>query len=214
MRLWDSDGGEEFLSWREMWKRMYPMYCVSPEEDEPSGNKDAAEMNRLRGVAIVQAAETEAVLAEILRFLGASPDRLTAGQLLGAIEERLDSHTLGDWSWELDIIGQATERRNRLVHDTVAIGYSWREYATGDGGEHVPVISLLGTEDVDEVDLQKCLALQRRSTHYAIEILHHLKHRKGESVEARNCEICMQEHVRGLGAELTSGVPTSRPAAD
>jgi hypothetical protein len=193
MRLGHTDDGEEFLSWREMWKRMYPMDGLSPEEDEPSGHADATEMNRLRGIAIVQAAETEAVLAEILGILGASAGRApTAGALLDAIEKQLDAQTLDRWSWELGVIDAAIKRRNRIVHDTVQVGYSWREFATG-GGEHVPVISLLGSEDRDEVDLRNDLDLQRRATRYAIEVLHHVKHRDGESEEARYCATCIGE---------------------
>jgi hypothetical protein len=193
MRLWDPDDGEEFISWREMWQRMYPMTDLSPEYDEPSGDWDAAEMNRLRGVAIVQAAETEAVLAQILRILDPSAGRtLMAGPLLRAVRKQLDAQTLDRWSQALDVIKEATNRRNRLVHDTVQVGYSWREYATG-GGTHVPVISLLGNEDRDEVDLQNDLNLQRRATRDAIEVLHYLKHRKTDPAAARYCEVCIQE---------------------
>jgi hypothetical protein len=193
MRLWDPDDGEEFISWREMWNRMYPTTGLSPEDDEPSGHWDAAEMNRLRGVAIVQAAETEAVLAEILRILDSSPRRtLTARPLLDAIRKQLDAQTLDRWSQALGVIKEAIKRRNRIVHDTVQVGYSWREYATG-GGTHVAVISLLGNEDRDEVDLQNDLNLQRRATREAIEVLHYLKHRKTDPAAARYCEVCIQE---------------------
>jgi len=193
MRLWDSDDGEEFISWREMWKRMYPTQGLSPEYDEPSGYMDAAEMNRLRGVAIVQAAETEAVLAEILSILDPSARRtLTAGPLLDAVRKQLDAQTLDSWSQALGVIEEATNRRNRLVHDTVQVGYSWRELATG-GGTYVPVISLLGNEDRNEVDLQNDLNLQRRATQHAIEVLHHLRHRKTDPAAARYCEVCIQE---------------------
>jgi hypothetical protein len=187
-----------------MWQRMYPMTGLSPEYDEPSGHWDAAEMNRLRGVAIVQAAETEAVLAQILRILDPSADRtLMAGPLLRAVRKQLDAQTLDRWSQALDVIKEAINRRNRLVHDTVQVGYSWREYATG-GGEHVPVISLLGNEDRDEVDIQKDLNLQRRATRDAIEVLHYLRHRKTDPAAARYCEVCIQEqeddhHASGGG---------------
>jgi hypothetical protein len=121
------------------------MTGLSPEEDEPSGHWDAVEMNRLRGVAVVQAAETEAVLAEILRILDPSPRRtLTARHLLDAVRKQLDAQTLDRWSQALGVIEAAIKRRNRIVHDTVQVGYSWREYATG-GGTHVAVISLLGS---------------------------------------------------------------------
>lgn len=193
MRLWDPGDGEEVISWREMWDRMYPATGLSPEDYWPSGHWDAAEMNRLRGVAIVQAAETEAVLGEILRILDPSARRtLMAGPLLRAVSKQLDAQTLDRWSQALDVIAVAIERRNRLVHDTIQIGYSWREYATG-GGTHIPVISLLGNEDRDETDIQKDLNLQRRATRDAIEVLHYLRHRKTDPGAARYCEVCMQE---------------------
>ena len=96
-------------------------------------------MNRLRGVAIVQAAETEAVLGEILRVLDPSAGRtLTAGSLLAAVGKQLEAQAPDRWSQALGVIDAAIKRRNRIVHNTVQVGYSWREYATG-GGTHVPV---------------------------------------------------------------------------
>jgi hypothetical protein len=140
----------------------------------------AVEINRLRGVAIVQAAETEAVLGEILSTLDASANLARpAGPLLDAVRKQLDVQTLDRWSRQFEVIDAAIKRRNRIVHDTVRIGYSWCEYATGDGGEHVPVISLLGAEDTDECDLRNDLHLQQRATRSAIEVLHYLKHRDG-----------------------------------
>jgi hypothetical protein len=175
---------------------MYPVVGLGPEDNVPSGDYDAAEMNRLRGVAIVQAAETEAVLAEILRLLDSSASRKgPAGNLMKAVRKRLDAHTLGRWSWALDTIDEAIKRRNKIVHYTVQIGYSWREYATGGGGEHVPVISYLSNEDRDECDereLEGVLELQRRATESAIEVLHFLKHREGDSEEARYCGTCRE----------------------
>jgi hypothetical protein len=156
------------------------------------------------GVAIVQAAETEAVLAEILCILDPSADRARpSGRLLTAVEKKLDTQTLDRWSWELDVIDAAIKRRNRIVHDTVQIGYTWRDFATGDGGHYVQVISLLGAEDRDEADLRNDLDLQRRATQYAIEVLHHLKHRDGKSEEARYCASCVQKLTED---HRTSGV--------
>lgn len=193
MTLGYTDDREEFLSWREMWKRMYPVRGLTLDEDEPSGHWDAVEMNRLRGVAIVQAAETEAVLGEILCTLDASANRARpAGPLLDAVRKQVDVQTLDRWSRQFWIIDAAIKRRNRIVHDTVQIGYSWREYATGDGGEHVPVISLLGAEDTDEWDLRNDLHLQQHATQSAVEVLHYLKHRDGESEEASYCATCVQ----------------------
>jgi hypothetical protein len=193
MTLGHADDSEEFLSWREMWKRMYPVRGLTLDEDEPSGHWDAAEMNRLRGVAIVQAAETEAVLGHILRTLDVSANRARpAGPLLTVVMKQLDVQTLNRWSRQFEVIDAAIKRRNRIVHDTVQVGYSWREYATGDGGEHVPVISLLGAEDTDEWDLRNDLHLQQRATQAAIEVLHYLRHRDGESEEASYCATCVQ----------------------
>ena len=172
---------------------MYPTEGLSPEEDEPSGYMDAAEMNRLRGVAIVQAAEAEAVLAEILRILDPSAGRaLTAGPSWPQSESNSTRRPWIAGPRPLGVIDAAIKRRNRIVHDTVQVGYSWREFATG-GGTHVPVISLLGNEDRDEVDLQNDLDLQHLATQHAIEVLHDLKHRKAASAEARYCAVCIQE---------------------
>jgi hypothetical protein len=186
---------EEFVTWREMWKRMYPVQGIMPEDDEPSGHTEAAEMNRLRGVAIVQAAEIEAVLAEILTYLDRSAQRARpAGALLIAIKKLLDAQTLDFWLWAFEAIDEAIRLRNRIVHDTVQIGYSWREFATDDGGHHIPVISLLGDVDRDEQDLRTDLVLLQEATQSAIEVLHYLKHRDGETEEARYCRVCIQRH--------------------
>jgi hypothetical protein len=203
--------GEEFISWQEMWNRMYPMVGVGPEGDVPSGDHLAAEMNRLRGVAIVQAAETEAVLAQILCHLDPSADRaLPAGALMAAVKKRLDAQTLVRWSRALSTIDEAIKRRNRVVHDTVRLGYVWREYATG-GGEHVPVISMLGTEDMDEFDFQNILELQREATEYAIELLHFLTHCEGESEEASYCETCKQDRNRSPMSDDDTWRPAGPP---
>ena len=188
--MWPPEG---FISWSEMWRQKYPEVSLSPEENWPSGDHDATEMHRLRGVVIVQAAETEAALGAILRLLDPSDDRgRPAGALLAAVKNRLDAHTRDRWSCALDTIEAAIRRRNRIAHDTVHIGYSWREYATGDGGEHVPVTSLLGSDLCDEADLRNDLNRQREATECAVEILHYLEHRDGESKEARYCRTCIE----------------------
>lgn len=181
-------GGREVLvSWREMWRQMYPTRDDRLSADEeppdcPAGDGDAREMNRLRGVAIVQAAETEAVLGEILNELDPSAKRARpAGMLLAAVRQRLDAQTSNEWAEDLDCIGTAIKRRNLLVHNTVAIDYVWNEYATGDGGEHIPVLSRLGHEMYDEEDLRKDIELQRDVTQRAVKLLHYVAHGVGEA---------------------------------
>jgi hypothetical protein len=172
---------------------MYPVKGLLPEEDEPSGDQDAAEMNRLRGAGIVQAAETEAVLTRILALLDPSDDgSRPAGPLLAGVRKRLDPHDADQYSRGLDMIAAAIKRRNRLVHDTVLIGYIWQDYATGDG-EHVPVISLLGDANLSEADLREDLDLQQCATQHAVEIYHHVKHRSRKSEEARYCDVCSRK---------------------
>jgi hypothetical protein len=179
-----------------MWNRMYPTAGVAPEDDTPSGDYDATEMNRLRGVSIVQAAETEAVLAVILRCLDPYAIRARpAGVLMAEIKKRLDPHVLDRWSLEISTIEEAIRRRNRLVHDTVTIGYSWFDYSTG-GGEHVPVISLLGEEDIDEFDLQNILEQQKEATQFAVQVFHFLTHGEGDTEEAQYCKICLEDKQR------------------
>jgi hypothetical protein len=175
---------------------MYPTAGVTPEDDTPSGDCDAAEINRLRGVSIVQAAETEATLAVILRYLDPSASHARpAGILMAEIKKLLDPHVLDRWSLEISAIEEAIRRRNRLVHDTVRIGYSWLDYATG-GGEHVPVISLLGEEDIDEFDLRNILEQQKEATQFAVQIFHFLTHGEGETEEAQYCRTCIEDKQR------------------
>jgi hypothetical protein len=195
-------GREVFVSWREMWRQLYPtrddrMSMVDEPSDSPAGDDDAREMNRLRGVAIVQAAETEAVLGGILNKLDPAARRARpAGVLFTAVKRGLDAQALGQWAESLDYIRMAIERRNTLVHNTVSIGYSWAGYTTGDGGEHIPVISFLGQEMYDEEDLRKDIELQREATLRAVKLLHHVTHGDGKSVEASDCRTCLRSGDR------------------
>ena len=189
-------GREAFVSWREMWRQLYPtkdnrLWRSQEPPDGPAGDGDSLDMNRLRGAAIVQAAETEAVLGELLNNLDPSARRAQpAGVLLTAVRRRLDAQTSDHWAEGLDFIAMAIKRRNMLVHNTVTVGYVWREYGSGDGGEYVPVISQLGNEMYDEEDLRKDIELQRNATLRAVELLHYVTHGNGESPEASYCVTC------------------------
>jgi len=149
-----------------------------PEPDSPDGPHDdaqAAEMHRLRGLVMAQASETEEVLGLILRHLDpAAKITRPAGTLLRDVRSHLSSHSEENWADTLDLLDQAIKQRNHAAHNTVTIGSVWRDYATG-GGEYVPVISLLGTEEYSETDLIDDLALQQQATAAAVRLLHSLR---------------------------------------
>jgi hypothetical protein len=111
---------------------------------------------------------------------------------MAEIKKRLDPLVLDRWSLEISAIEEAIRRRNRIVHDTVTIGYSWFDYATG-GGEHVPVISLLGEGDIDEFDLRNILEQQKEATQFAVQVFHFLTHGEGETEEAQYCRTCVED---------------------
>jgi hypothetical protein len=178
--------------------RDYRKSVIEEPPDSPAGDSDANEMNRLRSIAIVQAAETEAVLGKILSSLDPSvKSARPAGVLLRVLRQRLDTQTSDQWADDLNYIGTAIERRNMLVHNTVSIDYVWVEYGTGDGGDHIPVLSRLGYEMYDEEDLRKDIELQRDGTLRAVKLLHHVTHGRGASPEAGDCVICQRarEHT-------------------
>ncbi|MGW2307916.1 hypothetical protein [Actinomadura luteofluorescens] len=142
----------------------------------PAQDHVAAGMHRLRGLVMAQGTETESVLREIVKHLdpNLNIEKSTAGRLIKDIRRLLSDDDESFWEYELRLIEKAVDRRNHAVHSEVVIGSSWRDYATG-GGEWVPVISLLGNEEYDEVDLRKDFALQRHATQAAVEILVDLK---------------------------------------
>ena len=142
---------------------------------DPHDDSGAAEMHRLRGLVMAQAAETEAVLGKILRCL--DPEKRTnvpSGVLLRGIRSLLSDQQTSDWAARLAMIEDAIERRNRVVHDPVVVGSSWAPYATG-GGEWVAVISFMGDEMYDDHDLRGDLALQQEATCEAVRVLRALE---------------------------------------
>lgn len=165
--------GEKICEWSDILNLQY----WRPNDDgygEPGGY-DLSDMQRLRGLIMVQAAETEAVLGRVLLRLDphSKPEKMMAGALLKRVWDKLPDSDKITWQSHVRQIRQAQKRRNRAVHDRPNVGYSWRDYATG-GGEWVPVITLLGNDLCDEEDLRDDLALQQSSTVYAIELLHAL----------------------------------------
>lgn len=178
--------GMDPVSWSDAKNHMYSL----PDEDGRGQPDDSSadEMNRLRGLIMVQAAETEAVLGEVLLHLApeAKPSKMMAGSLFNAVWDALPDSDRQYWGYELHWIRQAQKLRNRAVHHRPEIGFSWRDYATG-GGEWIPVISFLGHEakksgeknsipkTYNEQDLICDLAAQQTAMAFAIEILHRLK---------------------------------------
>jgi hypothetical protein len=160
--------GEGVVSWEALWERFCP-----EDTEEPHDDAAAAEMQRLRGLVLGQAAEVESALAMIIRRLGprVSLDQKTLGQLAGVVRALLGPEGVKAWASQMQAVDRAVKVRNRSAHRPVRIGSSWRPYATG-GGEWVAVISMLGTEMYDEEDLRRDLALQQRATEAAVRIMH------------------------------------------
>ncbi|WP_108999018.1 hypothetical protein [Streptomyces rishiriensis] len=86
------------------------------------------------------------------------------------VRAKIDGHCDTEWPPALDVIERAIKRRNRVVHDSLAVGRTWREYATG-GGEWVHVTTTLGEEECDTGTLVNDLALQQGATAAAVEVL-------------------------------------------
>ncbi|MEU6354810.1 hypothetical protein ABZ896_36760 [Streptomyces sp. NPDC047072] len=164
--------GERAVSWRTVWDELFP----DPEAfDGPHDDNAAAEMNRLRGLVMAQASETETVLGMILgRLVPSARTEKPAGALLRDVRTQLSSQTGAAWADALDLIDKAIKRRNHVVHNAVVIGSSWREYATGDGGDWIPVISFMGDEEYSETELLDDLTLQHEATAAAVRVLHSL----------------------------------------
>lgn len=167
--------GEAVVSWVTVWNELYPEESYDPHDDQ-----HAFDIHRLRGLVMAQAAETEAVLGMILLALDPNQriDR-PGGHLLRSVRQRLSAQAKSAWPHSLDLIDKAIKRRNRVVHDSVQIGSTWLPYRTGDGGEWVPVISLMGGNECDENDLREDLALQQQATCEAVRILYALRTASG-----------------------------------
>ncbi|SHH32987.1 hypothetical protein [Streptomyces sp. 3214.6] len=162
--------GIRAISWSAIQADRYPH---EPDTAYWDGT-EIAELNRLRGLVVVQAAETEAVLGMILSRL--NPTARTdqpAGRLLLHIRQRIDGFCDTEWPPALDLIDAAVRRRNRVVHDSPTIGRVWREYATGSG-EWVHVLTQLGDDECNTNSLVGDLALQQDATAAAVELLNSL----------------------------------------
>ncbi|MEU9521824.1 hypothetical protein [Streptomyces sp. NPDC048224] len=159
--------GIRAISWSTVQADQYPDHPDTAYWD----GTEALELNRLRGMVVVQAAATEAVLGMILLRLDpiARTDQ-PAGRLLQNIRQKIDCFCDTEWPPALDLIDAAVKRRNRVVHDSPTIGRVWREYATG-GGEWVHVLTELGDDECDTESLVGDLALQQGATAAAVELL-------------------------------------------
>ena len=113
-----------------------------------------------------QASEMEAALAQVLGILDREHNRdRPAGVLLKAAMAKLPEEVLADFRASIELLDAAIKRRNRLVHDRIEIGSSWQQ------GQYVPVIALLGAEEVSEESLRVELALQQEATKAAVMLL-------------------------------------------
>ncbi|MEU9601735.1 hypothetical protein AB0E06_33630 [Streptomyces sp. NPDC048109] len=160
--------GVRAIAWSTIQADQYPHH--RPDTAYWDGS-EATELNRLRGLVVVQAAETEAVLGMILSRLEptARIDQ-PARWLVQNIRQKIDGFCDTEWPPALDLIEAAAKRRNRVVHDSPTIGRVWREHATG-GGEWVHVVTMLGDDDCDSGTLVGDLALQQDATAAAVELL-------------------------------------------
>ena len=160
--------GENVVSWLAVWDRFYPPYADAPHDDSA-----AAGMQRFKGLVVAQAAEVEAALGELVARLEpqANAARRTAGNLAREARRLLSAAGANSWTNELNLIDRAVKSRNRVAHLPVRIGSSWFPYVGGGGGWE-PVISFLGEEMYDEMDLREDLMLQQAATEAVVHILH------------------------------------------
>lgn len=174
-----SQFGEQVVSASTIYYQLCPP--DSYRDETPPNDSDTAEMNRLRGLVIAQASETEVVLGQILRHFSPSVNtNRPAGTLLYEVRLVLANLPGISCTDTLDLIRQAIERRNRVVHDTVTIGSVWTPFSESDG-EWIPVISLQGLELCDEADLRSDLALQQKATVAAVHLQVALERRTTQS---------------------------------
>jgi hypothetical protein len=159
--------GERVVSWTTVWDALYPEDGGDPHDDQA-----AAEMHRLRGYVMAQAAETESVLGQILKRLDSRVNvHRPAGNLLRDVRTKLNEVVAERHGHDLGVVDSAIRQRNRVVHSVVTIGSSWVPYSTG-GGEWQPVISFLGADECDESVLRQDLVLQQEATAAAVRVLH------------------------------------------
>lgn len=162
--------GDAVVSWEAIEDRLYPGEFL---DGGPTDGSDADEMQRLRGLVVLQAAETEAVLLAALQSLEIPTTTKKGGVLpASAMLNRLTDVLLDvpDSAGHVESIRRALEPRNRAVHDRAKIHYAWVQYQTG-GGHYEAVASTLGGELYDERSLTYDLALQQVATVAAVRLL-------------------------------------------
>jgi hypothetical protein len=75
-----------------------------------------------------------------------------------------------NWEREIDTISNAIRARNHAAHSAITIHYTRVEYADGSGGHYEAVLSLMGKEEYDELNLLTDLALQQEATEAVVRI--------------------------------------------
>lgn len=155
--------GEQVVSWVTV------LADVAPADDWTElwhDDANARELHRLRGLALSQASETEAVLSQVLGLLDPAANRARpAGVLLNSVKAKFAEELQTDLVGSVQVLETAISRRNRLAHDTIEIGSSWQQ------GQYVPVIALMGADEASEADLRSELALQQQATRAAVVLL-------------------------------------------
>lgn len=155
--------GAQVISWVTM------LAEIAPSDDWTDlwhDDADARELHRLRGLALSQASETENVIAQVLGILDPASRRdRPIGALLKSVEASLSDVLHQQVAGLLQQLTDAITRRNRLAHDSIQIGSAWHDE------QYVPVIALLGAEEVTEDSMLHELALQQSATRAAVMLL-------------------------------------------
>src|SRR5690242_4963938 len=115
--------GESAVSWITVWNDLFP-------EDPPEWHDDsaAAEMHRLRGLIVAQAAETEDVVRRILKSLQSSANlERPVGAILEDVRKQLRERGGTQYGHELKVVADAIRNRDDVVHKPVTIGSDWRD---------------------------------------------------------------------------------------
>jgi len=119
--------------WQEVLYRRNPHDWFNYDHDPIEEALISRALHELRGLIVGQVAELESLLLHIAheirdRHMGTLPGRqkrMGAGGALRDVRQLLPALALEDeFSAELDKIGRVIDRRNRLVHGVIYIGFS------------------------------------------------------------------------------------------
>ena len=153
----------------------YEAYHERFENSENDGF--AQECHRLRGLVLCQGSEMEDALREVVSRLDPSINirGIRADVLVTQIRIKASAELIADWTQRLELIDSAIDRCDHAAHHPLRVGSVWMDYATGDGGEFVPVISYTDDgEEYGEQEYEQDLVLEQEATLAAVEMLQDL----------------------------------------